>query len=168
MQVLMIAATGLQVANTLSGSFNQSSAIESKGEFQSSQFLTQARLSDLAARSAETRGKEESEESKAKTKTLIGRQRAAMAAQGIDIGSGSALEIQLETAGLGAVDALTIKNNAFKEATGYRIEAIDYRQQAGLTSSSASNQARNTILTGGLTAASQVAQGASAFNKITT
>jgi len=159
MQVLLLAATGFAVAETLTSSQQQATAIESQGEFQSSQLLTQARLEDIQAESATTRGRAESDQEKIKTKKLIGAQRAKLAAQGIEVDSGSALDIQLETAELGAVDALTIRNNAFREATGHRIQAIDLRSQSGFTKLASKNKARNTITTGGLNAAREVTRG---------
>lgn len=165
MQALLITAIGLQTATTLSSSAQQSAATKSQAAFQSGQFETQARLSELQAESAITRGRQEETEAKKKTKILIGRQRAALSAQGIEISSGSALDIQIETAEAGAVDALTIKNNAFREATGHRIEAIDLRSQAGFARSAGKNKARNTLITGGVTAASDVIRGTSTLLK---
>lgn len=161
MELLLLTAVGLQVGSGLSGSFSQAAASESAAEFESSQLETQARLSDLNAASAETRGRDDEAEQKRKTKLLIGRQRAALAAQGIEIDSGSALDLQLESAEFGAADALTIKNNAFREATGHRIESIDSRNRAKLAKITGKSKARSSILTGGLTAASDITRGAS-------
>jgi len=164
MEALLLASVGFQVASGLSSSISESSAIKSQGEFQAGQFEFQARLAELQAKSAETRGRDESDEALTKAKLLIGRQRAKLAAQGIEIDSGSALDIQLETAELGAVDSLTIRNNAFREASGYRIQAIDFRNRAAFSRIAASTGARNTLLTGGLTAASDLTRGFAALD----
>lgn len=159
MEVLLLAATGFSVANQIIGSQREASAIQGQAEFQSSQLLTQARLEKLEAESAETRGRDEEAEQKRKTKLLIGKQRAALAAQGIEIDSGSALDLQLETAEYGAIDALTIRNNAFREATGHRIQAIDFQNQAEFARMSGRNRSRDTLVTGGLNAARELTRG---------
>ncbi|MCK5617510.1 hypothetical protein KAR91_87410 [Candidatus Pacearchaeota archaeon] len=165
MEVILLAATGVSVGTTLATSQTQASAVKARGEFESGQFKTQARISDLQAKSAITRGREVETEEKIKTKKLIGAQRARLSAQGLEIESGTALDIQLETAELGAADALTIKNNAFREATGHRIQAVDYRNRAELAKIGAATQSRNTLLTGGLSAVSEVTR---SFAKLTT
>ena len=162
MEVLLLAATGFTIASTITGSQQQAAAVESQSDFQASRFISQARLEDVEAESAITRGRDEETEARIKTKKLIGAQRARLAAQGIEIDSGSALDIQLETAELGAADALTIRNNAFRESTGHRIQAIDFRNQAEFARLSGKNRARNTLVTGGLNAARDLTRGLSA------
>jgi hypothetical protein len=74
---------------------------------------------------------------------------------------------------MGELDALTIRNNAAREAWGYRVQATNYRQSASLTKMAAKNQAssiRNqgwtTLLTSGLQiGASMYGGGASAAQK---
>jgi hypothetical protein len=80
-----------------------------------------------------------------------------MGAQGIDLESGSALDIQQETASLGAEEALNIKNNAWREAWGYRSQEADYKARASYAKITGKNTARNTLLTGGLTVAKNLA-----------
>lgn len=159
MEALLVVAIGLQTASTLSSSRQQAGAIKAESEFRSQQQETNSRLGEIQAKDVEARGLKESEETLRKAKTLIGRQRAALAAQGIEIGTGSALDIQLETAEFGALDALTIKNNAFREATGHRIEAIEAGGRAGFTRISGERRAGSTLLAGGLTAAGDIASG---------
>ena len=163
MQLLLLASVGFGVARTISGGISESQAIEAQTEFQADRLITLARLEDLKAESAVTRGRDAEAEQKIKTKLLIGRQRARLSAQGIEIDSGSALDLQLESAEFGAADALTIRNNAFREATGHRIEAIDFRSQAGFAILSGRNRARSTLLTGGLTAATELTRGFAAL-----
>lgn len=154
-EVLLLAS----IIGTGVSAINQSKAQKLEGNIRSQQLETNARIGELQAKDAESRGKKDSEEYKKKVKLLIGRQRASFAAQGIDPGTGSALDIQLETAEFGAVDALTIRNNAFREATGHRIEAIDTRSQASFARFSGENRSRNTLITGGLTAARDLSAG---------
>ena len=74
-----------------------------------------------------------------KTAAMIGRQRAVYAAGGLDVNTGSPLDIQADTAQMGRLNSLTIRNNAARQAYGYQAsanldtaEAQNY-QQAGDT-----------------------------------
>jgi hypothetical protein len=154
----MVAMGGMQLLSAR----GQSKAIKSQAEYESQQLTFNSKVADLQARDAELRGKKEATEHKTKVKTLIGSQRAALAAQGIDVGSGSALDLQTETAEFGALDAMTIRNNAFREATGYRIQSIDYAGQATMTRLAGKNAARNTMLAGGISALGSFAGAANA------
>lgn len=67
--------------------------------------------------------------SRQRTKKAIGSQRAALAAQGIRIDEGSARDVQLETAEIGELDAMNIRNNAAREAFGYKVQSISQRMK---------------------------------------
>jgi len=75
----------------------------------------------------------------------VGAQRAAMAAQGIRLDTGSALDVQQETKAISELDALTIKNNALREAFGYGV-STDY------AASMSSAKSVDSLLSGGLQA----------------
>lgn len=64
------------------------------------------------------------------TKRLQGRQRAVLAANGILVDDGSALDITSDTAALGKLDQLTIKSNVAREAAGYTAQANNARIKA--------------------------------------
>jgi len=146
---------GISAVSSITGSISEAGAIKSQAAYESQQLQMNSKLADLQAKSAIRVGKENAENYRRQVKQTIGSQRAIMAAQGIDISTGSALDIQTDTAEWGAVDALTIKNNAFREAAGYKIEAIGYRGQADFTTSAAKYRARNTLISGGLSAINQ-------------
>lgn len=63
---------------------------------------------------------------KMKYTALGASQEAAQAANGVDVGSGSALRVREATANLGALDAAMIHFNAAREAFGLRQEAALY------------------------------------------
>lgn len=149
--------TALGAAGTMANSYQQSQAIKAQARYQSSMLESNRRLADIQAEDAIKRGKDEALKVKRQTKQIVGAQRAAMAAQGLDLGADDALAIQEETRQLGAEDAQTVKNNAWREAWGYRVQAENYSNQATMTSLAAKNEARNTLLTGGLSAARQIA-----------
>lgn len=105
-----------------------------------------AQLAELQAQDAIERGQVEETKSRRQTEQVIGRQRVSLAAQGVDINKGSALDVQADAAYLGELDALTIRNNAAKEAWGYRVQAQDYRYRGKVAQREGQFGAFKTIL----------------------
>lgn len=101
--------------------------------FEAGIFDLNAREADLQAEDAIRRGAESEKQFRYGTKQLIGAQRASLGAQGIALDEGSASDVQAEAAYLGELDALTIRNNARREALGYRQQADNLRRSATLT-----------------------------------
>ncbi len=89
-----------------------------------------AAVADIQARDATQRGTEEESKFRQGVDVLIGSQRAGFAAAGVDVGFGSAVDVQADAALLGELDALTIRTNAAREAWGYKVEATDLRERA--------------------------------------
>lgn len=138
------------------GQRRAATAAEQQGDFQAGVLGINAELADRAAEDAVARGRETANRSQANTRQLRGAQRATLAAQGIDVGDGSAADLGLETEQLGELDVLTIANNAQREAFGFKVEAVNYRNQATLarygartTAASLRNASISTLLTTG-------------------
>lgn len=74
-----------------------------------------------------------------KTRATIGAITAGQAASGVDINSGSAVDVRSSAAELGELNAITIRSNAAKEAYGYQTNATGFQNQATLDKSSAAN-----------------------------
>lgn len=140
------------LASTAAGTYAQSGAIRGQASYEAQQLNANARLANLQAARSEQLGQRAATRQMQATRGLIGSQRASLAAQGIDISSGSAADIQADTAALGALDAQMLANNARLEAMGYRQQASSLQGQARMTKLGARNAARNTILSGGLQA----------------
>jgi hypothetical protein len=157
------ALVGLTIGSTLSSFASQrkgATAATRQADFEATLLEQNADLADQQAEDALVRGKSAEYKQQAQVRGLIGSQRAAIAASGVDIGTGSALDVQLDAAGLGEIDRTQIKNNAMLEAWGYKAQAADYRNRAKLTRYAGKNTAAglksssySTLLTG----ASQVA-----------
>lgn len=80
------------------------------------------------------------------TRRVIGSQRARLGAQGIEIDDGSALDIQVDAARIGELDARTIRANAAMEAWGIRAGATDQRYHGYLMEKEGTTAAIGTIL----------------------
>lgn len=81
--------------------------------------------------------------------------RAGIAANNIDVNSGSAADVQTTQRMEGALDQATVANNAAVEAYGYRTQALDYQAQSKLEQS----QAVSDIFQAALGSAGKVAGG---------
>lgn len=92
-----------------------------------------ASVADAQAQDAIERGQQDESRYRSGVRDLIGSQRAGFAASGVDIGFGSAVDAQADAAFLGELDALTIRNNAAREAWGYNVQATDLRKRAEIT-----------------------------------
>lgn len=130
--------------------YNQTQGMALQSEFQQKMFERNERMAKIQAEDAVRRGERDASKLRKGVRGVIGRQRAALAAQGIAIDSGDALTIQEETASFGALDAITLKTNAWREAWGYRMNAEIASMQGQMTQAASKNQMFSTALTGGL------------------
>ncbi len=151
-----MALTGASTYNQYRGQRRAARSYEAQGRGARELANTEAGFLDEQADDALARGREEEGRYRSDVSRLKGSQRARLAAQGIDIGSGSAAALQTETAILGEVDSLTIRNNARREAYGFKTQADLVRkgganQAAGYANEakSARNASIGTLLTGG-------------------
>ncbi len=146
------ASSAFLATAALGGAYSSAQAQRAQGEFQRSQYELNARYSELQAKDAERRGTLAANRKRLEGRQVQGAQRAALAAQGLDVNSGTAAIVQGETQTLSELDAITIKNNAFREAWGHRVSAITDRSRGRFASMAGRYGARNTLLTGGLQA----------------
>lgn len=137
---------------------NSALALMAQGEFQKNAAYTNASYSDMQAEDAVYRGQKNAENYMKKVNQIQGKQTASLAAQGVDVASGSAAKVQESTHNMGALDASTIRVNAYKEAFGYKTQAINQRLQGDLTGISSAQAANNTLITGGLSIAEKYAK----------
>jgi hypothetical protein len=91
-------------------------------------------LAEQQAQDAERRGVIAEDQQRRRTGLIIGTQRASLAGQGTALDDGSPLDIVSDTAASGEMDALTIRDNATREAWGYRAQAANFAAQEQLAS----------------------------------
>lgn len=140
--VLAATSTGVQVY----GAIKQGQAAKKAGEAGQAAANDQASLSDYNAGVAElqagdaiARGTEEENRYRTQVRGIVGEQRAGFAGANIDVGYGSAVDVQADATMLGELDALQIRTNAAREAWGFKVQAEDYRRQAEITRKSGDN-----------------------------
>ena len=149
---MLAAGAAIQGSNSMVSSYNQSRALREQGNYQRAMGDMNARYMEIQEKDALRRGEKEANAHQKDVKRLVGSQRAALAAQGIEINDDSALDIQADTAAMGAEDAMTIRNNAWREAMGFKIQAVNTRYAGQMAQMGAMAQAKSTLLTGGMQA----------------
>lgn len=92
-----------------------------------------ARISEMSAESALQQGNHQIAQVTLRAGQLKGRQRASIAANGVDLSVGSAREIQVATDMMRETDKYTAKLNAMQAAFGYRVQAMNQRTQGQMT-----------------------------------
>ncbi|MHC8321202.1 virion core protein, T7 gp14 family [Pseudomonas sp. GB2N2] len=145
----MCAVAAIPFAIMAVGGLMQAQAAKKEGAAAASAALQNAQFSEASAADTIKRGDFESDQQRIQTRDAIGTQRAGFAANGIDVNSGTAANIQDDTAQLGELDALTIKNNAAREAWGYGTQATQFKTSAKNSLSTANSNMFGSLLSSG-------------------
>jgi hypothetical protein len=148
----------LAVGSTVVGAAGQmqsANAAASAAEYNASVQRENARLADRQAKRVLEAGMEEERKQLGATQRLIGKQTAAQAANGLDVTFGSPLDLIVDTATQGKIDAMTIRTNAYRNYDDVRNQAVAARNRAALYDMEASSSrtsgmlsAAGTVLTG--------------------
>lgn len=157
--------TALMIGSTVMGGVGQVQAANAQAassEYSAKVAEMNATIADRAAKDALERGADEERKQRTQTSQLMGQQRANMAANGVDLSFGSPLDLMVDTAKMGELDALTIRRNTAREERDIRQQASNYRTEASMSRSAASGAlsggylgAVGTVLGGGAKAYGQ-------------
>ncbi len=143
----MCEPTTIALALSAVATVSQGYAAKQKGKFDFGVAKFNARQLENEAVQTRNVGVEEENRQRRKSAELLSRQRAQLAAQNVELGSGSAEQIQQNTIDLGEIDALRIRSNFERQA-----ESLE--DQAGITlaqgraAKSAGNRAFTTSIVG--------------------
>ncbi|WP_143741580.1 virion core protein, T7 gp14 family [Pleomorphomonas diazotrophica] len=132
----------LSAAGQISSANAQSKAAKYNAEVQ----RQNAMLAERQARNVLNAGMREEQKQKAMTAHLMAKQQAAQAANGVDVSFGTPLDLMVDTAKQGAIDALTIRTNAYRNYDDVRNQAVASRNQAALYDMEAKNSRTAGIL----------------------
>lgn len=185
-------AQGASTALGVIGTIRQGQAQKQQANYQAAVARNNAivaeqhaqRAEAVAARNAEDarrRGEQREAQLARETAKLKGRQRAILAANGVVVDQGSALETLADTSRASRLDALTIRSNSEREAAGFqeagaleahglRTQQQNFLNEAELRKSEARNAQTSSFLAAGgtlLTGASKVADKWKAFQRET-
>lgn len=152
---LMMALTIGSTIMGAAGQMQQAQATAAADRYNAQIADMNARLAERRARDAIERGAKEEQRKRMEVAKITGAQKAAMAANGVDLTFGSPLDVIVDTAVLGELDALTIRSNAYREAYDHRVDAANrragaqlHRMEARSASTGGYLQAAGTILGG--------------------
>lgn len=136
--VLSAASTALSVYGSISSAEAQKEASKKNEAMQREQ-----------ARQTMGAGAEAAAAKREKARRIGSAQTAAMGAGGLDVTSGTPLQLLTETAGMGELDSLKTVNNASRQAWGYNVQAgID--EQTGKTAMAQGYLGAGTSILGGV------------------
>jgi hypothetical protein len=130
--VALAAGTALQVKSSMDQADAQNKANSYNAAIQN----RNAEIANIEADQALQRGQVAVNQHNMAVKGMIGKQRADAAGSGLLIDDGSNLDVVSDTAGYGKLDAMTIENNARREAWGYKLNAANSTASANLLNSS--------------------------------
>lgn len=115
---------------TAVGAYNNAKANQSSLNAQAASADQNATISDWQASEAMRTGQQQEQNVLAQYGRTKSTQRATMAANGVDIGEGSPVDVLATTDFYRDVDAQTVRANTIKSAWGYSTQATQYRDQA--------------------------------------
>ena len=138
---ILLGLTAAQTAYGVAGDLKNAKSARKQGDYEGGMY-------DRAAADAIARGDEAANQTAAAGRALTGAQRAALAAQGIDIESGSASDVISSDERLNALDVMTIHNNADREALGLKQQAKFARMGGRNAAAGYKNQIGSTLLGG--------------------
>lgn len=119
------------------GSYYSAASQRSNLQFQADMAEINARMSESSAQSALLQGQKQVGAISMQAGKIKRSQRAAMAANGIDVGVGNAAETMASTELMKEIDMNTAEANAVMSAWGYRVQGTSYQNQANIGRASA-------------------------------
>lgn len=136
----------LSIGTTILGGATAAAGAKQKAAAQSQMYTYQAGIADLNRRIAlDNRdyaiysGGEEAKRYGMKSAQAAGSIKAKQGASGIDVGSGSSVDVQKSQKQVSDLDTATIRNNAARKAYGYQVEAESDKMQTEMYQSASAN-----------------------------
>ncbi|HEX9613596.1 MAG TPA: hypothetical protein VGA05_08280 [Candidatus Bathyarchaeia archaeon] len=139
---LAMASIGSSAAGGITGAIGSIFGGEAKSEMYTYQAGIAAMNAKIAKQNADyetSLGEVQAQQLGMKTRAQIGETRAIQGASGLDLNSGSNLEVRVSEAELGVQDQAMIRSNAARRAYGQEIIAAQETAQSNLDMMAASN-----------------------------
>lgn len=133
---------------TVVGGIQQAKAQEEEADYQAKVARQNAEIANENAAQARQQGIEDARNIRMKALSTIGLQQAQMAANGMNIGDGSALDTIEDTAMLGEMDALSTMYNAEQNAVNFEQQGANFLNQANLQEMAGRNAAKASRING--------------------
>jgi|SRR5882724_2249626 len=98
-----------------------------------------AKIAKMNADQATFSGQVAAESNDLKTKNLVATQVVTEASHGLDVGSGTNVNLRESAEALGHLDTLTILSNAAKNTQGFKAQGMNFEAESGLYKATAQN-----------------------------
>lgn len=132
LEVLALAATAAGGLVSAAGAMKQGEAQKSAADYQAAVARNNAVIARQNAEQTRAAGEIEAQNASLKSAATQGSIRAAAAASGLDVNTGSAMDVQDSAARLGMLDALTIQRNAGVKSWAQQNQATGFEAEANL------------------------------------
>jgi hypothetical protein len=152
-----VAAVGSLILGAY-GAAQSADAARQQGHYQSAVARNNATIASLNAAHAREVGQQQENAKREQTAQMIGRERAVAGASNVDSNTGSPLKIQSDTAKLGELDALTIRNNAARQAWNYESQQGQFGAEAGMFERAGNLEAMSSMIGGASSVAGKWSQ----------
>lgn len=129
-------------AVSAAGAIQEGQANAKTARYQAAVARNNAIISETNAKYAEKRGAVAEQNKRLETAATIGSTKAIQGASGFTASGDSAEKVRASEAVVGELDAITLRENAAREAYGYRTEGVNYQAQGGLYDMEATNAMR--------------------------
>jgi hypothetical protein len=156
--VVSAIASGIGAAGQVYSGIQQANA----ANYQAQVAKNNATIATQSALYATLAGNSQEQTEALRTRNAVGAAITGSAAHGLDVNSGSALDLRTSAATMGELSDLNIRSNSAREAYGYANQAVSFDAQAELDKS----QASSDVIGGALSAAGTLGQGYGAASSL--
>jgi len=125
-----LALQGAGVGMSMMGAMNQGEAQKQALGYESTVASNNAIVASYQADVAKEVGAQQTQASEFKTSALYGEQRAQLAANGVDLGTGSATDVLASTKYMGMRDVMTIQDNTNRQVWADQVAASGFKGEA--------------------------------------
>lgn len=163
--VMSLIGTGVSIYS----SYQEGKAQEQYYTYQAKQDEKNAKIAENNALRERQAGIEDARQQRIKTLQAIGSQQTAMAKNGIDVTSGSAVDLIEDTRAMGELDALNILTNSERTAQNYLQQADNFTSQSYLNQLAGKNAYKTGIynsIGSGISGIGSSMQGLGNLNKV--
>lgn len=121
------------------GSIFTGDATKDSDDYKAQVAANNAIIAQRNADAATSAGGVAAQQNDLKTKNLVGQQTVAQASNGLDVGSGTNVNVRQTAVDLGHLDTLTILNNAAKNSAGFKAQGMNFTAESQLDTAAGEN-----------------------------
>lgn len=144
----LTAMQAISLGASVGGAVMSAGAAYQQGQVAKQVAQNNATMAEYAAQDAVRRGEEEAQAVQRKGATLKSAQRVSLAARGLDLGYGTAGDLQDQTDFFSQSDVATTRSNAAREAWSMRARGENARQEGLWAAREGTMRAAGTLLAG--------------------